>query len=347
MPLKSACLQRNPKKKTIDSPKEKRLNLIQKKEVLQTMESETDHIIKIYTEHGTIADPNYTKAIHNPDYLVGMPPGSPAGTPPPPPINVGYELNPSSTTSLENFIITRLGQQTVVGGTTLLDYYRYYYKIFFFGDYIREPRFDDTGNPEYDSGNIQKPSGLEGYVNPEREKFVFLFKDNSESAPAHELLHALGLQHPFEEIDKNESNKKTTEENIDICEKNIIIHEKNIKARKDYRNKYKNYQNQDQINITNRGRVTVKTIRDECDKAIEEQTQLLEKAKIDLQKYKQRLEDYKATAPQYTFEQATTDNIMDYNAKKGERIRTNSNEPICFYKHQWDLMNDTLKSLPK
>jgi hypothetical protein len=100
----------------------------------------------------------------------------------------------------------------------------------------------------------------------------------------------------------------------------------------------------EQNRITIGGRAyTVKEAREKWNKKIEENNGKIETAKA---KFDSIVNGYNIANPKYTFERALTDNIMDYDMKEGEIKKTNPNERICFYKHQWDAMNKAINYEP-
>lgn len=211
--------------------------------------------------------------------------------------------------------------------------------------------------------NIKKdPADQEGGVSRTkpvnfREAIVFASNLKDKSTYAHEIAHALGLEHYFwrdpdytrnldelknnikaneKAITDNKNNIKTSENNIKILNDNIKIHQNNIKEYEAYQKTHPNYYKEnpkvasfvkDQKEKINKANEDIKKAKDNI-KDNQDTNKKIEKALIN---QKNNLEVYKNN--KYKFKEKSTLNIMDYSSK------TN-----IYTKWQWDIMQNDVKS---
>ncbi|UHO37416.1 hypothetical protein H5J24_17115 [Chryseobacterium capnotolerans] len=211
--------------------------------------------------------------------------------------------------------------------------------------------------------NIKKdPADQEGGVSRTkpvnfREAIVFASNLKDKSTYAHEIAHALGLEHYFwrdpdytrnldelknnikaneKAITDNKNNIKTSENNIKILNDNIKIHQNNIKEYEAYQKTHPNYYKEnpkvasfvkDQKEKINKANEDIKKAKDNI-KDNQDTNKKIEKALIN---QKNNLEVYKSN--KYKFKEKSTLNIMDYSSK------TN-----IYTKWQWDIMQNDVKS---
>ena len=215
--------------------------------------------------------------------------------------------------------------------------------------------------------NINKdPADLEGGVSRTkpvnfREAIVFATNLKDKSTYAHELAHALGLEHYFwrdaeykknlddlkQNNEDNKKNKKENEEAIKHNENNIKIEQNNIKIHQDnikiLNNRLKEYSEYYSKNPQEKGKINTQIkeqndgIKKSNDKITETQS-TNEKIKGYIKKNEKNESDYKDNLNvyiinKYKFKEKSTLNIMDYSSKVN-----------IYTQWQWKIMQDDLKS---
>jgi hypothetical protein len=124
--------------------------------------------------------------------------------------------------------------------------------------------------------------------------------------------------------------------NIEIVKNNIDTYKENIRKREEFLNGFKNKKETDIINFSDGTKKAVNEICEEGNLVIKEQKEFLKKAESSLK-------DYVAVSNKYSFNEVTTDNIMDY-AKHRTKDEFNPNTiSNIFHKYQLPVVQEGVK----